>query len=153
MQLPVIQNIPYNIAFCSKRQQLRVPGILRQAKAQPRLGILQIVLNADSLRYIRGKLHHLRRIDHHQSAAYCHAGGYDLRVVEVESGKTSRINLGDRVYAVAVWSPDGQHLYFASNRSGSMNLWRVPIDEASGLISLGHLAVAADGGEDSALSA
>ncbi len=33
-----------------------------------------------------------------------------------------------------VWSPDGQYLYFASNRSGSMNLWRVPIDEASGTV-------------------
>jgi eukaryotic-like serine/threonine-protein kinase len=32
------------------------------------------------------------------------------------------------------WSPDGQYLYFASNRSGSMNLWRVPIDEASGAV-------------------
>ncbi|HEX7185409.1 MAG TPA: protein kinase [Thermoanaerobaculia bacterium] len=31
-----------------------------------------------------------------------------------------------------VWSPDGKHLYFASDRSGSMNLWRVPIDERTG---------------------
>ncbi|HVT15514.1 MAG TPA: protein kinase [Thermoanaerobaculia bacterium] len=31
-----------------------------------------------------------------------------------------------------VWSPDGRHLYFASDRSGSMNLWRVAIDEATG---------------------
>jgi serine/threonine protein kinase/Tol biopolymer transport system component len=31
-----------------------------------------------------------------------------------------------------VWSPDGRYLYFASNRSGSMNLWRIPIDERSG---------------------
>jgi Tol biopolymer transport system component len=31
-----------------------------------------------------------------------------------------------------VWSPDGRHLYYASNRGGSMNLWRVPINEASG---------------------
>jgi serine/threonine protein kinase len=31
-----------------------------------------------------------------------------------------------------VWSPDGRYLYFASDRSGIMNLWRVPIDEASG---------------------
>ncbi|MCX6627214.1 MAG: protein kinase [Candidatus Solibacter sp.] len=30
------------------------------------------------------------------------------------------------------WSPDGKYLYFASDRSGSMNLWRVPIDEVSG---------------------
>jgi eukaryotic-like serine/threonine-protein kinase len=31
-----------------------------------------------------------------------------------------------------VWSPDGRTLYFASVRGGSMNLWRVAIDEASG---------------------
>ena len=31
-----------------------------------------------------------------------------------------------------VWSPDGNYLYFASNRSGSMNLWRRPIDEETG---------------------
>jgi TolB protein len=31
-----------------------------------------------------------------------------------------------------VWSPDGKYLYFASNRGGSMNFWRVPIDERTG---------------------
>jgi serine/threonine protein kinase/Tol biopolymer transport system component len=30
------------------------------------------------------------------------------------------------------WSPDGQYLYFGSDRNGSMNLWRVRIDEESG---------------------
>jgi serine/threonine-protein kinase len=30
------------------------------------------------------------------------------------------------------WSPDGKYLYFVSDRGGSMNLWRVPIDEKSG---------------------
>jgi serine/threonine protein kinase/Tol biopolymer transport system component len=29
-----------------------------------------------------------------------------------------------------VFSPDGRFLYFASNRSGSMNLWRLPLDKA-----------------------
>ena len=33
-----------------------------------------------------------------------------------------------------VWSPDGRHLYFASDRGGSMNLWRVPIGEESGQV-------------------
>src|SRR5262245_1490772 len=32
-----------------------------------------------------------------------------------------------------VWSPDG-YLYFASDRSGSMNIWRVPIEEQSGKV-------------------
>jgi serine/threonine protein kinase len=33
-----------------------------------------------------------------------------------------------------VWSPDGSRLYFISDRGGSMNLWRVPIDERTGHI-------------------
>jgi Tol biopolymer transport system component len=31
-----------------------------------------------------------------------------------------------------VWSPDGGHVYFISDRGGTMNLWRVAIDEDSG---------------------
>ena len=31
-----------------------------------------------------------------------------------------------------VWSPDGKYLYFASDRGGGMNVWRVPIHEKSG---------------------
>jgi eukaryotic-like serine/threonine-protein kinase len=31
-----------------------------------------------------------------------------------------------------VWSPDGGTLYFISDRTGSLNLWRVAIDEKSG---------------------
>jgi Tol biopolymer transport system component len=31
-----------------------------------------------------------------------------------------------------VWSPDGKFLYFASDRGGSMNLWRVPLEEQTG---------------------
>jgi len=33
-----------------------------------------------------------------------------------------------------VWSPDGRFLYFASNRGGTMNLWRVAVDERSGRV-------------------
>jgi Tol biopolymer transport system component len=33
-----------------------------------------------------------------------------------------------------VWSPDGDYLYFASDRAGSMNLWRVPINEQTGKV-------------------
>ncbi len=31
-----------------------------------------------------------------------------------------------------VWSPDGRYLYFVSDRSGGMQLWRISIDEATG---------------------
>ena len=33
-----------------------------------------------------------------------------------------------------VWSPDGRHLYFASDRGGQMNLWRVAIEEKTGIV-------------------
>ena len=31
-----------------------------------------------------------------------------------------------------VWSPDGKYLYFSSSRGGSMNFWRVAIDQKTG---------------------
>jgi Tol biopolymer transport system component len=55
------------------------------------------------------------------------------------------------------WSPDGKYLYFVSDRGGSMNLWRVRIEESSGqtlaspepittpATSLAHIAISADG--------
>jgi eukaryotic-like serine/threonine-protein kinase len=57
-----------------------------------------------------------------------------------------------------VWAPDGAYLYFSSNRGGSMNLWRVAMDEATGRplgrpqpVTTGggpaaqHVAISADG--------
>src|SRR5688572_29941285 len=31
-----------------------------------------------------------------------------------------------------VWSPDGKHVYFISDRGGTMGLWRLAVDESSG---------------------
>jgi Tol biopolymer transport system component len=45
------------------------------------------------------------------------------------------VRVTDRSFAMnwsPVWSRDGRFLFFASDRGGSMNLWRVAIDEASG---------------------
>ena len=44
-----------------------------------------------------------------------------------------------------VWAPDGRHLYFSSDRGGSMNLWRVAIDEVSGK-TLGRVEAVTTGG-------
>jgi eukaryotic-like serine/threonine-protein kinase len=56
-----------------------------------------------------------------------------------------------------VWSPSGEELFFISNRSGTMSLWRVRIDERSGRIlgppepiripaeSVGHVSFSASG--------
>ncbi|HEY7573644.1 MAG TPA: hypothetical protein VIB08_00605, partial [Thermoanaerobaculia bacterium] len=56
-----------------------------------------------------------------------------------------------------VWSPDGRHLYFGSDRGGTLNLWRVAIDEKTGktlgppepvllpATYVGHYSVSRDG--------
>jgi len=56
-----------------------------------------------------------------------------------------------------IWSADGEYLYYLSNRSGSMNLWRVRVDEKSGIVrgepepvtipstNLAHVRMAKDG--------
>ena len=54
--------------------------------------------------------------------------------VPTEGGTPVLVTRDEYLNWSPVWSPDGQYLYFASNRGGSMNLWRVPIDEASGRI-------------------
>jgi serine/threonine protein kinase/Tol biopolymer transport system component len=63
----------------------------------------------------------------------------------------------DHVNWNPVWAPDGRGLYFVSDRSGSMNVWWVPVDEVSGRVlgeprsvttssqSLGLLSVSRDG--------
>jgi Tol biopolymer transport system component len=44
-----------------------------------------------------------------------------------------------------VWSPDGEHLYFLSDRGGTMQLWRVPIEEETGKVLGSPQAVTAGG--------
>ncbi len=56
-----------------------------------------------------------------------------------------------------VWSPDGKYIYFGSDRGGSMNIWRVAVDEETGKVSgepeavrtpstyIRHLAFSRDG--------
>jgi Tol biopolymer transport system component len=34
-----------------------------------------------------------------------------------------------------VWSPDGRFVYFSSDRGGTLGVWRIPVDEASGRAS------------------
>jgi eukaryotic-like serine/threonine-protein kinase len=54
--------------------------------------------------------------------------------VAADGGQPTQVTDGRGLDWNPVWSPDGSALYFASDRSGVMNLWRVPIDERSGRV-------------------
>lgn len=64
---------------------------------------------------------------------YGPGGVRDIRTVAADgSGEVVRVTDDQALDWNPVWSPDGAFLYFASNRGGDMNLWRVAIDEESG---------------------
>jgi Tol biopolymer transport system component len=59
-------------------------------------------------------------------------GQRDIFTVGSQGGEPVAVTSDAALDWNPVWSPDGRYLYFASDRGGSMNLWRVAIDEASG---------------------
>ena len=58
----------------------------------------------------------------------------DIWTIPAKGGEPVPVTADEAVDWSPAWSPDGGHLYFSSDRGGSMNLWRVPIDEVSGQI-------------------
>ena len=73
----------------------------------------------------------------HQVAYWgVHKGGQrDIWTVSASGGEPVAVTDDREVDWNPVWSRDGKHLYFLSDRGGSMNLWRVPIDEVSGRVT------------------
>lgn len=73
---------------------------------------------------------------HNRRIAYTHRLGNPTQsaiwTIPVSGGTPKPVTTERATNWNPVWSPDGGHLYFSSDRRGSMNLWRVPIDEASG---------------------
>ena len=73
---------------------------------------------------------------HNQRIAYTHRLGKPtqsaLWTIPVGGGTPKPVTRERANDWNPVWSPDGKYLYFSSDRRGSMNLWRLPIDESSG---------------------
>ena len=81
----------------------------------------------------------------------------DILTVPADGGAPVPVTADDANDWHPAWSADGRHLYFVSDRGGSMNLWRVAIDERSGRVSgepqavtapsqfVAHPCVSADG--------
>ena len=56
----------------------------------------------------------------------------DVWTISLTTGESSAVTNDGANDWSPVWSPDGAFVYFASDRSGSMNVWRIAIDEQSG---------------------
>jgi TolB protein len=63
-------------------------------------------------------------------------GQRDLWTLDVGADKAEpvRVTADVAIDWNPVWSRDGGRLYFASDRGGTMNVWSVPLDEASGRV-------------------
>ena len=56
----------------------------------------------------------------------------DIVTVSADGGERVPVTVDKATDWGPAWSSDGRYLYFASDRSGSMNLWRIAVDEATG---------------------
>jgi Tol biopolymer transport system component len=58
----------------------------------------------------------------------------DIWTIPAGGGEPTEVTNDPAVDESPVWSPDGKYLYFASDRAGSMNVWRVPMEEQTGRV-------------------
>lgn len=61
-------------------------------------------------------------------------GERDIWTLAVDGGEPLPVTVDASTDWNPIWSPDGKYLYFISDRTGSMNVWRISIDEQSGKI-------------------
>jgi serine/threonine protein kinase/Tol biopolymer transport system component len=59
-------------------------------------------------------------------------GRGDIVTVPAAGGSPVKLTAEDSIDWNPVWSPDGKYIYFSSDRGGSMNLWRIAVDEKTG---------------------
>src|SRR5437868_1763448 len=62
----------------------------------------------------------------------------DIYVIAASGGTPRRLTTGPSGNFMTSWSPDGRWIYFKSQRSGSNQIWRIPVTGGSA-IQLTHL--------------
>jgi eukaryotic-like serine/threonine-protein kinase len=63
------------------------------------------------------------------------AGQRDILTIPADGGEAVPVTSDPQLDWSPAWAPDGTFLCFASDRGGSMNLWRAPIDEVTGKVT------------------
>src|SRR5215813_10979450 len=56
-------------------------------------------------------------------------GNADIYVVSAEGGQPRRLTTDPAEDIVPSWSRDGRRIYFTSNRSGRLQIWKMPAGE------------------------
>ncbi|MGD2067815.1 MAG: protein kinase [Gemmatimonadota bacterium] len=56
----------------------------------------------------------------------------DIWTIPADGGEPTAVTSDEPNDWAPTWSADGRHVYFSSDRGGSMNLWRIPVDPSSG---------------------
>jgi len=56
------------------------------------------------------------------------AENWDVYVVDSGGGTPRRLTHSDSMDSKATWSADGKWIYFESNRTGDLQLWRISVD-------------------------
>jgi eukaryotic-like serine/threonine-protein kinase len=74
---------------------------------------------------------------HNRRVAFQKRGGApprrtDIWTIPVEGGEPTPLTDDQPIDWNPIWAPDGRHVYYVSDRSGTMNLWRIAVDETSG---------------------
>jgi Tol biopolymer transport system component len=67
-------------------------------------------------------------------AGFGQGGERDILTIDALGGEAVTVTDDAHQDFNPVWSPDGEYLYFSSNRGGNMNIWHVPIEEESGAV-------------------
>ena len=62
------------------------------------------------------------------------SGRRDIASVPAGGGPSVAITSDEPADWNPVWSPDGKFVYFCSDRGGTMNIWRIAVDEVSGQV-------------------
>ena len=68
-------------------------------------------------------------------------GQRDIYTIAAAGGEPLKVTDDGALDWSVVWAPDGRHLYFASDYGGTMNLWRIPVDERTGRATGQHESV------------
>jgi Tol biopolymer transport system component len=85
-----------------------------------------------------------------QRIAFWHYGNpgaqRDIWTIRMDGTDTTRVTNDEAVDWSPLWSNDGTQLYFASDRDGAMKIWRIAIDQVSGVARGEAELVTADAG-------